>query len=312
MYVTVDGVDHIFKGTMSFLAGDNLASHSIGGFFENFICNRFCRQCMCTRNALKGPQGKFISSTSDERTVEGYDRQVELALTHERLASAYGVKKRSSLNELRYFHVINGLPPDHAHDLLEGVCPYVMKKILTHLKQQKQLDIAQVNDGIANFPYKGNDKVNKPTKLAATSNLKQTASQMWNFMRFFPLLYSDHVPETEKVWELILLLVSILDVVMMPVQCEETISRMYTHITDFVELFCDLFGADAMIPKIHFLMHYPSLTRKFGPLVHCGTLRFEAKHSYFKNIAKQTKNTKNIYICLTLAKRHFAVLLQFK
>lgn len=41
---------------------------------------------------------------------------------------------------------------------------------------------------------------------------------------------------------------------------------------------------------------------QFGPLSHFWTLRFESKHSYFKDISRATKNLKNI--TYTLAKRH--------
>ena len=55
-----------------------------------------------------------------------------------------------------------------------------------------------------------------------------------------------------------------------------------------------------MKPKSHFLKHYPEMIQRFGPLVK--TLRFEAKHSYFKGLSQITSNRKNN--CQTLAKRH--------
>lgn len=41
---------------------------------------------------------------------------------------------------------------------------------------------------------------------------------------------------------------------------------------------------------------------QFGPLVNCTTMRYEAKHSYFKDLARKTKNRKNL--SKTLAMRH--------
>ena len=55
-------------------------------------------------------------------------------------------------------------------------------------------------------------------------------------------------------------------------------------------------------PKAHFLTHYARQIRFFGPLSRCWTLRFEAKHSYFKELALRSKNKKNI--CKTLSYRH--------
>ena len=37
-----------------------------------------------------------------------------------------------------------------------------------------------------------------------------------------------------------------------------------------------------MKPKAYFLIHYPEMIRRFGPLVK--TLRFETKHQYFKSL----------------------------
>ena len=177
-----------------------------------------------------------------------------------------------------------------------------MQKILTRLKEKKVIDLPLINDVLGHFKYQGSDKVNRPSKLLSTTNVKQTASQMWNFLRFFPLQFSPFIPADEPLWELVILLVSIVDVVMSPCQCPESIALMHTHIQDFNDIVRETFGSDSLTPKMHFLTHYPSLTSKFGPLYHCSTLRFEAKHSYFKSIARQTKNTKNI--CYTLAKRH--------
>lgn len=41
----------------------------------------------------------------------------------------YGIKERSCLNDLEYFHVINGLPPDLAHDMFEGIAVNVLSDI---------------------------------------------------------------------------------------------------------------------------------------------------------------------------------------
>lgn len=44
------------------------------------------------------------------------------------------------------------------------------------------------------------------------------------------------------------------------------------------------------------------MIRCFGPLVGLWTMRFEGKHSFFKNVAHHTKCLKNV--ALTLAKKH--------
>ena len=50
------------------------------------------------------------------------------------------------------------------------------------------------------------------------------------------------------------------------------------------------------------MAHYPGLIVQFGSLIRVWTLRFESKHSYFKNCVRKLRNFKNV--CSTLADRH--------
>ena len=49
-----------------------------------------------------------------------------------------------------------------------------------------------------------------------------------------------------------------------------------------------------LLPKHHYLSHYPWLITQFGPLIRVWTLRFESKHAYFKKVARQKQNFINI------------------
>lgn len=55
-------------------------------------------------------------------------------------------------------------------------------------------------------------------------------------------------------------------------------------------------------PKHHYMLHYPDLILKFGPLICLWTLRFESKHCYFKDCARKLHNF--IHLSKTLAERH--------
>ena len=57
-----------------------------------------------------------------------------------------------------------------------------------------------------------------------------------------------------------------------------------------------------LLPKHHYLEHYPQMIRCFGPLVTLWTMRFKAKHSFFKRLVKRTSCFKNVP--LTLASKH--------
>ncbi len=67
-----------------------------------------------------------------------------------------------------------------------------------------------------------------------------------------------------------------------------------------------MFPEEKLKPKHHFLEHYPWLTTAFGPLVALWTMRFEAKHRFFKRIVRQTGSFRNIL--MTMARKHQSVI----
>ena len=117
-----------------------------------------------------------------------------------------------------------------------------------------------------------------------------------------PLIIGSLVPEDEPTWHVILDLKDILELAVAPVHCDESISYLECKISEHCQRYQDLFPNNRLLPKHHYLEHYPVLIRLFGPLVHKWTLRFEAKHSSFKQIARHTNCFRNIP--LTLARKH--------
>lgn len=302
MKVIKDGQEYLFFGTVTMIVADNLASHQIGGFMESFRANRICRFCMLSYTELKS--GKFDIASTIKRTKEVYSRHVEVVLRDQSLATVYGVKTNSVFNKLDYFHVTRGLPSDPMHDLLEGVIPKVWGEVLTCFVQRKLVSLNQLNHDLKHFRYKGSDKSKIPAPLIWTQShvyVKQTASQMSGLMKVLFFVLGDIIPQYDDYWQLLILSADICDLVFAPRHNEATIVMLHGLVQDFLELYLDLFK-DGLIPKMHFLMHYSDQIRNFGPLSACSTIRFEAKHSYFKGLARKTKNRKNL--CLTLAKRH--------
>lgn len=57
----------------------------------------------------------------------------------------------------------------------------------------------------------------------------------------------------------------------------------------FLESFCKEFPDDSFKPKMHYLVHYGSHCRAFGPLIRYWSFRFEGKHGYFKDITNRMK-----------------------
>jgi hypothetical protein len=59
-----------------------------------------------------------------------------------------GVNRKSILNNSRYFHVVDGLPGDAMHDILEGVLQYECKEMLkVFIFVEKHFSLDQLNYG---------------------------------------------------------------------------------------------------------------------------------------------------------------------
>lgn len=54
--------------------------------------------------------------------------------------------------------------------------------------------------------------------------------------------------------------------------------------------------------KHHFLIHYPHLIMEFGPLTTSWSMRYKAKHFFFKRVPQSAKNFMNLPFIL--AKKH--------
>ena len=138
---------------------DNLAAHALGCFYENFSSvQRFCSFCDMRNSIFKAKDFNNFQL----RTPEGYENNAKLVAQNPDLLHLYGVKDISCLNCLKFYHVINGLPPDPAHDLFEGFCIDFMSNLVVHYVKAKVFTIKDLNGAILSFDYADIDKNNKP------------------------------------------------------------------------------------------------------------------------------------------------------
>lgn len=291
------------KGTVHCVVADNLGAHSIAGFIESFSGEYACRFCTAKRSET---QSDFVASGAFSlRTKECYATHVKAAL--EANVHCCGVKRECVLTKtLSHFHVVSGFPPDVAHDLLEGIVPVELAYCLRSMISKKLFTLHDLNKAILSFPYKWSDKTNKPhvlpQNLCSRTTIGGNAHENWCLLRLLPFLIGSIVPEDEPAWLVLMDLKDIVELVVGPVHTDESISylgsKIVEHRTRYKELFPDL----QLLPKHHLIEHYPTMMRNFGPLVALWTLRFEAKHGYFKQVVKHTSCFKNVP--LTLASKH--------
>ena len=65
------------------------------------------------------------------------------------LTSVYGVRCQSPFHGLNAFDVIECLPPDLMHDVLQGVLPILLRAVVDKLVESKILTKAELSDFVA-------------------------------------------------------------------------------------------------------------------------------------------------------------------
>jgi hypothetical protein len=108
------------------------------------------------------------------------------------------------LNELRHFHVIGGLTPDIMHDILEGILPLVISKLLMYCIKSKSFNLKTLNDIIENFKYKNREVIDKPSTIDYSQlkegTMNKTAAQIWLLAILLPLKIGNFISESDPVW----------------------------------------------------------------------------------------------------------------
>uniref|UniRef100_A0A1X7T9Z5 Uncharacterized protein n=1 Tax=Amphimedon queenslandica TaxID=400682 RepID=A0A1X7T9Z5_AMPQE len=303
--LNINGQQHNFRGTITIVCADNLASWSLGGYKALASALRKCRFCMAIAEDMSS---KFLSEEFQPRTrITHANHVTHLAgPLHDHIATTYGIVRDSILNQSQFFHVTEGLAPDIMHDILEGALQYETKELLIYVTQERRLiSLSFLNQQIESFPYGYCDSSNKPSIITLTSHdhsLKQSATQMWCLARLLPLLVGEFIPVGEPHWENFLLLLTIVEYVFGPVTSEDVVPYLKDLIREHHENFCQLYPNASIIPKIHYIIHLPEWLLNFGPASRYLCMRFEAKHSYFKSLAHRIKCFKNIE--KTLAEHH--------
>ena len=146
----------LIKISFPFHIGDNLESHSLGGFSRCFSSRDICRYCHCTYDDLdskihdhtdKGPHRYWTIEEYDSRAIVEPQAEEFVVVTEENLFNEidepgavtdvegaasenpeveeenedqYGLREVCPFNALQSFHAIYSLPPDSLHDILEG------------------------------------------------------------------------------------------------------------------------------------------------------------------------------------------------
>lgn len=124
---------------------------------------------------------------------------------------------------------------------------------------------------------------------------------MWLLATVLPLLIGDLISESSEHWYCFLLLLKICSIAAAREIKNSSIEYLSVIIEEHHKIFTKLYPEKNIIPKMHYMLHYPSQIRNFGPLIHSWTMRYESKLRVLKR-ASRHGNFKNI--CKTVAKKH--------
>ena len=276
--IEMKGELHLLYGTVCLLTGDNLACHSLCGYLESFSANKFCHLCLVDKNMS---QMVFDEGEFERRNRENYQQHVTL-----KDGSMTGVKEDSCLNTLKYFHVTENVGVDIMHNVLEGVAPLEVKLLLRHyIYDEKLLCLEQSNERIVNFDYGYSNEKNKPSIIlnlrTSETAVRQTAAQMWCLIQNLPFLLGDLVNPESLHWQLFILLREICSIIFAPVVTTGLAVYLKQLIIDHHRLFKELYPGKNLIPKHHFMTHYPSMMVQFGPLSRPGVCNLYDQKSHF-------------------------------
>lgn len=271
------------------MIADNLGAHSVGGFVESFSGSYVCRFCVGERSQFQKLEVR--TGAFPGRIKQQHQSDIEAALASD--THSHGVKRQCVITErLNHFHVTTGYPPDVLHDLPEGIVPQELALCFEIFLKKKYLSFVELNRIIIEFPYKWKDGANCPQCIPPTFASRKTiggnAHENWCLLRLLPLLVGPKMQEEEQAWQLLMTLKDVVELVMSPTHSEESIGLLDSLISEHRHRFCSVFPEGKLTPKHHFVEHCPQLIRAFGPLVSLWTMRFEAKHHFFKKIVRQT------------------------
>ena len=296
--VSLNGKIVHMHGSVLVFSADNLGAHSFFGFLESFSAKKFCRFCEATKDEV---QTVHNENQFCLRTRQSFDETVASLSACNYDQSLTGIKGSCCFHQLKYFHVTENWAPDIMHDLLEGVAPYECSLLLQNLEMSGLLTVDVVNAAVQSFMYSACDRKSKPPSLTTFSKLNMKAADMWCFVRILPVIIGPLVPRKHDHWELFLMLRDIIDIVFAPVITVGMTDYLRCLIEDHHRLFAVCYPFQALLPKHHFMIHYPTAILRVGPLSHIWTMRFEAKHQFAKMAMKSTFCYKNV--AKTIAKR---------
>lgn len=294
-----NGIDvqdnRVLKGTLTSIASDNLGAHQGLGFVKSFASTYFCRFCISSRNQCIS---SIEENESESRTIENYEEQLEIVeeSTKVKFCETKGVAYYCLLSELTYFHIISHPSVDIMHDINEGAVPFALKLLFNQIVASKIMNLSELSLTVQMFDYGFLNRRNIPSPIDVDKrSLGQNAAQSICLARNIPFVlwsYRNHV-DLQDNWKCIGALLRVIVIAYSRVLTKQHLTQLRAEIKLFSSKVIEIGGR--LIPKIHFMQHYPRIIEMMGPIIYMNMMRYERKHKELKNhIANSFKNVNKI------------------
>lgn len=299
--VDIAGVGNV-KGTLTHVLFDNLGANQALGFVTSFNSTYFCRICEMSKSECK------ITSCEDSskiRKIDEYNRvikHIENCIDVD-FKESKGIKMKCILNDLQYFHTLTNWSVDIMHDLNEGIVPFAGKELFLKLIELNLYSVERLNDWVMHFDYGLLNQRNHPSCISLEkTHLHQNASQNKCLLQHIPFIFWKHrnIAELKDLWNCIGSLLRIFVICYSTEITKKNVEFLRKEIENHLNILIKL--KRQLIPKHHFLVHYPRIIEEMGPLIILCMIRFEGKHKILKSFLSNTSNWKNI--THTIATKH--------
>lgn len=152
--------------------------------------------------------------------------------------------------------------------------------------KNKYFKLLELNDLIKQFRFRFTDDLDRPQSIpvnfASRGTIGGNAHENWSLIRLLPFIIGERIPVDDQAWQLLMTLKDIVELSVANVHSPKSLAYLDQKISVHRHRFQELFPHLNLTPKHHFLEHYPALIKAFGPRVELWTMRFEAKHKFFK------------------------------
>lgn len=137
----------------------------------------------------------------------------------------------------------------------------------------------EINVALFHFSYSPSDKNSQPPAISLPK-LRIQAAESWCLVRNLPLVADSKVPESDEYWQLPFMFLDCLDIIFAHVRTSAQADLLAYLILDHHCCFKLLYPNQKVMPKHHFMVHYPGFIIKFGPLSQYWCMHSEFKHPF--------------------------------